>query len=92
MRDFCIYAVIGIIAVFINQATFFMACVVLDEKRRVSHRNACCCCYSHGEKYQSNKCSNRDLQQKFFEKIYGPTLMNLPVKVVYVKNKRPKLY
>ncbi|XP_067946636.1 patched domain-containing protein 3-like [Watersipora subatra] len=82
LRDFCVYATIGIIAVFIVQATFFTACVVLDERRRQARRNGCCCCYVHKETYTPSSCSQRDLQQKVFENFYGPTLLKLPVKII----------
>lgn len=58
-----------------------MACVVIDEKRRAANRNACCCCYVHKQDYEPNECSKRDLQQLFFERYYGPTIIKLPVKV-----------
>lgn len=66
---------------FIIQATFFNACVVLDEKRRRARRNGCCCCYTHSETYEPNNCSKRDLQQRFFEQYYGPYIVKIPAKV-----------
>ena len=81
LRDFCIYATIGIIGVFIVQATFFQACAVLDERRRAARRNGCCCCYIHKDDYEPNQCSRRDMQQQFFENYYATYLIKLPVKV-----------
>lgn len=63
-----------------------MACVTIDEKRRKVLRNACCCCYTHSDDYTPEKYSELDLQQRFFENIYGPLLIKLPVKVFITFN------
>ncbi len=39
LQSFCIYAGIGIIAVFLLQSTFFVACFAVDQKRLEDRRN-----------------------------------------------------
>jgi Niemann-Pick C1 protein len=40
----CLYAIPTIIAIFIYQLTFFVACIVLDERRIQQNRRDCCIC------------------------------------------------
>jgi hypothetical protein len=81
LSAFCLYAVLGILALYVLVATFFTACLALDERRRLSSRDACVLCYTH-KNFTPNKCSQgRSFLQLFFLKIYGPFLMKLPVKV-----------
>ncbi|XP_041359344.1 protein patched homolog 1-like isoform X2 [Gigantopelta aegis] len=81
LSAFCIYASLGILALYVLQSTFFVACLTLDEKRRESSRDACICCYRHKD-YEPNKCSKTAFLPEFMEKYYGPFLMKLPVKII----------
>ncbi|XP_071117818.1 NPC intracellular cholesterol transporter 1-like isoform X1 [Haliotis cracherodii] len=83
LSAFCIYAALGILALYVLQSTFFVACLSLDQKRRESHRNACICCYKHKD-YRPNGCSQRSFMPKFMEKYYGRALMKLPVKILVI--------
>ncbi|KAK7483450.1 hypothetical protein BaRGS_00025249 [Batillaria attramentaria] len=81
LSAFCLYAVLGIIALLGLVATFFSACLALDERRRRANRDACIPCFTH-KNYTPNSCSqNSSFLQIFFAKFYGPFLMKLPVKV-----------
>lgn len=81
LSTFCVYAAIGVLALYILQATFFVACVSLDEMRIDSNRNACLLCYKHEESYKPGKFHDVSLQYAFMRKIWGPLLTKNPVKV-----------
>ncbi|XP_055956287.1 patched domain-containing protein 3 [Patella vulgata] len=81
LSAFCIYAALGIFALYILQSTFFVACLAIDARRRQAHRNACICCYKH-QNYKPNSCSQKAFLPVFFEKYFGPFLMKLPVKII----------
>ena len=40
----CLYGFPTVVIVYIYQLTFFIACVVLDERRIEAKRQDCCCC------------------------------------------------
>ena len=81
LRSFCLYCAVGIGANFVYQATFFTACVSIDQRRAESSRNACCCCcYTHSD-YTPNNCSQRSFMDTFFRDYFGPFIVLLPVKV-----------
>jgi hypothetical protein len=75
------YAAIGVLALYILQATFFVACVTLDEQRIDSKRNACLLCYKHDDNYKPSKHYSFSLQYTFMRNIWGPFLTKIPVKV-----------
>ncbi|XP_076441160.1 patched domain-containing protein 3-like isoform X2 [Babylonia areolata] len=81
LSAFCVYAVLGIFALYVLVATFFSACLCLDERRRRRNLDACVLCYRHKD-YTPSACSKgSSLLQVFFSRFYGPFLMKLPVKV-----------
>ena len=81
LSTFCIYATIGVFALYILQATYFVACLTLDQRRVDAKRNACILCYTHKEDYKPNKYYRFSIQNFFFKKIWGPLLTKFPVKV-----------
>ena len=81
LSTFCIYATIGVFALYILQATYFVACLTLDQRRVDAKRNACLLCYTHKEDYKPNKYYRFSIQNFFFKKIWGPLLTKLPIKV-----------
>ncbi|ESO88138.1 hypothetical protein LOTGIDRAFT_165877 [Lottia gigantea] len=83
LSAFCIYAALGIFALFILQSTFFVACLTIDQQRREVNRNACICCYTH-KLYSPNSCSQIQFLPLFFEKYFAPFLLKLPVKILVV--------
>uniref|UniRef100_A0A7S1U0H9 SSD domain-containing protein n=2 Tax=Phaeomonas parva TaxID=124430 RepID=A0A7S1U0H9_9STRA len=44
LSTFCVYAAIGILALFGYVTTFFTACLVIDSRRQAATRMDCCCC------------------------------------------------
>lgn len=53
LRDFCIYASVGIACDFFFQVTFFYAIVVLDARREEAKKMDCCCCFTVAEEKQT---------------------------------------
>ncbi|KAL5022693.1 hypothetical protein ScPMuIL_001848 [Solemya velum] len=83
LTSFCVYASLGITALFLLQTTLFVACLTLDLERSSTNRDAILCCYKH-KNYKSNDCSQRDFERSFFKKFFAPFLMKFPVKVVVI--------
>ncbi|XP_033736833.1 protein patched homolog 1-like [Pecten maximus] len=82
LRSFCVFCCLGILALFLLAATFFVGCIALTAKRRDDDRNSCICCYRHNAYYQPNECSKTELFVTAVKKFYAPNLMRLPVKIV----------
>lgn len=82
LQSFCIYAALGILALYFLQTVFFTACMCLDLKRLAARRDACCCWYRHKDTYEPNKCSQTELIPLFFRRVMEPALSKLPVKVI----------
>ncbi|XP_042862296.1 protein patched homolog 3-like isoform X2 [Penaeus japonicus] len=81
LRSFCIFAAVGIAAVYFFQATFFVAWFSLDQKRLEDNRHGLIWCWKL-QNWTPNKCSQRDLCQTFFSDIYAKHLLKLPCKVL----------
>ncbi|XP_060085113.1 NPC intracellular cholesterol transporter 1-like, partial [Ylistrum balloti] len=81
LRSFCVFCCLGIFALFLLAATFYVGCIALSAKRRDDDRNACICCYRHNAYYQPNECSKTELFVAAMKKFYAPNLMRLPVKI-----------
>ncbi|MPC08658.1 Niemann-Pick C1-like protein 1 [Portunus trituberculatus] len=81
LQSFCIYCAVGIIALYVFQATFFVAWFTLDQTRMEKHRNGLLWCYTH-KHWTPNACSQKDLCQMFFSEIYSKYLLMKPVKVL----------
>ncbi|KAF2346973.1 Protein patched/dispatched [Trinorchestia longiramus] len=76
LRSFCVYAAIGIGAVFFFQATFFVAWFAFDQRRSESRRHGVLCCFKLSDDYKVNDCSQRDLCQTFFGGVYSTVLLH----------------
>ncbi|XP_027212085.2 patched-related protein 9 [Penaeus vannamei] len=81
LRSFCIFAAVGIAAVYFFQATFFVAWFSLDQKRLEDNRHGLIWCWKL-QNWSPNKCSQRDLCQTFFSDVYAKYLLKLPCKVL----------
>ncbi|XP_064108422.1 protein patched homolog 1-like [Macrobrachium nipponense] len=80
LRYVCLYAAIGIAAVYIFQATFFVACLVFDQRRLEDNRQGLLWCWKI-KNWQPNQCSQIDLCKTFFTKIYGNYLIRAPSQI-----------
>ncbi|XP_076059078.1 patched domain-containing protein 3-like isoform X2 [Oratosquilla oratoria] len=80
LRSFCLYAAVGIAAVYFLQATFFVACLTLDQKRLEDNRHGLFWFWKM-KSFTPNECSKKDLCQNFFSGVYSKFLLKLPVKI-----------
>ena len=80
LQSFCLYCAVGIFAVFVFQATLFVACVALDLRRIESNRNGLFVCYKHRNHTANNNHDKLNLRRKIFRKI-GEIVNSIPGKV-----------
>jgi Niemann-Pick C1 protein len=80
LQSFCVYAALGILATYVFQATFFVACLALDQERIEDNRNCIVPCYKHKD-FKPNRCSTQNFAQTFFDKIYSKVLLHKASKV-----------
>ena len=50
LRSFCLYCAVGMTAVYFFQATFFVGCLAIDQRRIRQQRNGLLPCYKHNLK------------------------------------------
>ncbi|XP_011693441.1 PREDICTED: patched domain-containing protein 3-like isoform X1 [Wasmannia auropunctata] len=80
LRSFCIFAAMGILFLYIYEITFFVSCLVYDERRLAAKREGCCC--QPQPNWRSNKCSKQNFQRFVFEKYVGPCVMRTSMKTI----------
>ncbi|XP_072753049.1 patched domain-containing protein 3 isoform X2 [Anoplolepis gracilipes] len=80
LKSFCIFAAMGILFLYIYEITFFVSCLVYDERRLAAKKDGCCCRpYSN---WRPNECSKRNFQRLLFEKYVGPFMMKTSMKTI----------
>ena len=80
LRSFCMFCAIGIFAVFIFQATLFVACVALDLRRIQQNKNGCLACYQHKNHVASPVTNELNLRRKLF-RVLGKYINHIVGKV-----------
>lgn len=80
LRSFCMFAAMGILFLYIYEITFFVSCLVYDERRLTVKRDGCCC--QPCPNWRPNECSKRNFQRLIFEKYVGPCVMKTSVKTI----------
>ena len=80
LGTFCAYAALGIFAVFIYMASFFLAWLVIDQRRIDARRDGFICCWKKHESWTPNKCSQLSIMDWGFRK-YADVLIKIPVKI-----------
>ncbi|XP_011632112.1 patched domain-containing protein 3-like isoform X2 [Pogonomyrmex barbatus] len=80
LKSFCMFAAMGILFLYIYEITFFVSCLVYDERRLAAKKEGCCC--QPRPNWRSNKCSNQNFQRLVFEKYVGPFVMRTPIKII----------
>ncbi|XP_037793998.1 NPC intracellular cholesterol transporter 1 homolog 1b-like [Penaeus monodon] len=83
LRSFCLYAAIGIAAIYFFQSTYFVAWLSLDQRRLEDSRHGFLWCWKI-KNWTPNECSQRDLCQTFFTEVYAKYLFKLPVKIIVI--------
>ncbi|GFO48108.1 patched domain-containing protein 3 [Plakobranchus ocellatus] len=83
LRSFCIYAAVGILALYALQAVFFTACLTFDLRRLQKQRDACCfCCVTRpSPPYTPNQCSQRQFVPFAFKHGLTKIITKLPFKI-----------
>ncbi|XP_011339858.1 NPC intracellular cholesterol transporter 1 isoform X3 [Ooceraea biroi] len=80
LRSFCMFAATGILFLYIYEITFFVSCLVYDERRLAAKKEGCCC--RPRPNWRPNECSKRNLQRLIFENYVGPCVMRTWVKTI----------
>ena len=80
LGNFCAYASLGIFAVFFNMASFFLAWLVIDQRRIDARRDGLFCCWKKGEDWTPNECSQKSYMDLIFTK-YAGVIHQVPLKI-----------
>lgn len=80
LSSFCVFCAVGMLSLFVIQATFFPACLCLDQKRIRAGRDGVVPCYTH-KNYKPNRFSNVEILEPFFKKVWARLLLSIPGKV-----------
>ena len=80
LGNFCAYAAFGIFGVFLQMASFFLAWLVIDQKRIDAKRDGCFCCLKRDADWTPNECSKKSYMDMAF-KAYSGILHKLPFKI-----------
>ncbi|XP_011151061.2 patched domain-containing protein 3 [Harpegnathos saltator] len=81
LKSFCMFAAMGILFLYIYEITFFVSCLVYDERRLAAKKDGCCCRPQQAG-WRANECSRRDFQRIMFEKYIGPCVTKTWVKTI----------
>ena len=81
LRSYSLYAAMGILFTFINQVTFFVACLTIDTRRIDAKRDGMFFCLKYGETWKPNAFSQKNLLQDIFHEL-GKLLKKKHIKVI----------
>lgn len=82
LRSFCIFCAVGLIVVYILQATWFVAWLSIDQRRIEEQRNGTLICFKH-KNFKPNKFSQKNILQSVFKSIANVIVLK-PVKAVII--------
>ncbi|KAF2347444.1 Protein patched/dispatched, partial [Trinorchestia longiramus] len=82
LQSFCAYASVGILIVFLLQASFFLVFLIYDERRLRQNRNGLLWCITHKD-WKPSHCSQVDILNIAFA-WYGRTIMKLRYVVLVI--------
>ena len=80
LGSFYVFATLGIMFLYVYEITFFISCLVYDEKRLEARKDGCFC--RPRLNWKPNDCSQRNTQQIIFENYIGPRITKISTKVV----------
>merc|ERR1719433_1020190 len=78
LQSFCLFCAVGLIVVYLLQATWFVAWFSLDQRRIEAGRDGSLVCFIHKD-FRPNKFSQRNILQSFFKKV-ASLVIRWPVK------------
>jgi len=82
LQSFCLFCAVGLIVVYILQATWFVAWFSLDQRRIEAGRDGSLVCFTHNN-FQPNKFSQKNILQSIFKKVASLVIRG-PVKVLII--------
>ena len=80
LGNFCAYAAFGIFGVFLQMASFFLAWLVIDQKRIDAKRDGCLCCMKKSADWTPNDFSQKSYMDLAF-KAYAGIIHEIPFKI-----------
>ena len=75
LASFCAYASINIFFLWILSSTFFVACMVIDEKRQRDNRRDCLCCFTRKQD-EAEDVGSEGFISKYFRKYHAPAILS----------------
>lgn len=82
LSSFCVFASVGVLAIYCYMLTFFTACLTLDDKRQAANRRDCCPCIAvEGDTPDGLRGSKL---RAFFGGAYADFLMQTPVRLAVI--------
>ena len=78
-QAFCVFASVGVLAIYCYMLTFFCACLSIDEKRQAANRRDCCPCIVLEDEQPAGARSVK--LRAFISDVYAPWLMQTPVRI-----------
>jgi len=82
LRSFCIFCAVGLIVVYILQATWFVAWLSIDQRRIEEQRNGTLPCIKH-KNFKPNKFSQKNILQTVFKSLANLIVLK-PVKCLII--------
>mmetsp|Transcript_20012 Transcript_20012/g.29028 ORF Transcript_20012/g.29028 Transcript_20012/m.29028 type:complete len:926 (+) Transcript_20012:122-2899(+) len=86
LSSFCAYASIGIFFLWAFSATFFTACMFIDEKRQRDNRRDCLCCVKRSDDNEEEDDLDKGAKEgrisTYFRKYHAPAILSKPGKAV----------
>ncbi len=79
LSNFCVFAFVGVLFVFVYMNTFFLAMFALDQRRLEARRDGILCCLRKEEDWKPSRCSQRDFSSVAFA-AYARALLHPAVK------------
>ena len=81
LGNFCAYASMGIFAVFLQMISFFLAWLVIDQRRIDARRDGVFCCMKKDANWTPNICSQKSIMDTIF-KFYSEAIDSLAFKII----------
>ncbi len=84
LSSFCAYAAVAIFFLWFFSATFFTACLVLDERRQRDNRREClvCCTRKNPMEDDEGDVFEEDLVSRYFRNYHAPAILSRAGKVI----------
>jgi len=83
LASFCAYASINIFFLWALSATFFVACMVIDEKRQRDNRRDCLCCFTRKQdEVVEDTGSKEGFISRYFRRYHAPAILSKPGKAI----------